>query len=62
MYALNHPGFVAETWHVFVVYIICVWLSAALVCLANAAMPHLNKAGIFLYVVVFFSFCCHHHH
>ncbi|PSR81774.1 amino acid/polyamine transporter I [Coniella lustricola] len=53
MYALNHPDFVAETWHVFVVYIICVWLSAALVCVANAAMPFLNKAGIFFILAGF---------
>lgn len=48
MYALNHPEFIAQSWHVFVVYVISVWLACAAVCLANAAMPILNKAGIFL--------------
>ncbi|ROV86910.1 hypothetical protein VSDG_10107 [Cytospora chrysosperma] len=46
MYALNHPEFTAEPWHVFVVYVIAVWLGCAAVCLANSAMPHLNKVGI----------------
>lgn len=50
MYALNHPEFTAQAWHVFVVYVISVWLACAAVCLANSAMPVLNKAGIFLYV------------
>ncbi|KUI62813.1 Choline transport protein [Cytospora mali] len=46
MYALNHPEFTAQPWHVFVVYVIAVWLGCAAVCLANSAMPHLNKVGI----------------
>lgn len=48
MYALNHHEFTAEPWHVFVVYVISIWIACALVCLANSAMPHLNKIGIFL--------------
>ncbi|KAF3760375.1 hypothetical protein M406DRAFT_52836 [Cryphonectria parasitica EP155] len=39
MYALNHDGFIAQPWHVFVVYVICVWIGCAAVCLANSAMP-----------------------
>lgn len=47
MYALNHPDFVAQPWHVFVVYVITVWLACAFVCLVNSAMPATNKFGIF---------------
>lgn len=54
MYALNHPDFVAQDWHVFVVYVITVWISCAVVCLGNAAMPLLNKAGIFFILAGFF--------
>lgn len=53
MYALNHPDFTAEAWHVFVVYIITIWVAAALVCLANSAMPSLNNLGIFTIVAGF---------
>lgn len=54
MYALNHPDFTAEAWHVFVVYVITVWLATALVCSANSAMPSLNNVGIFTILAGFF--------
>ncbi|KAK8046302.1 cholin permease [Apiospora saccharicola] len=54
MYAVNHPGFEAQSWHVFVTYIIATWLACALVCFANGAMPHLNTFGIFAVLVGFF--------
>lgn len=50
MYALNHPDFIAQAWHVFVVYVLSVWIACAVVCLANSAMPMVNKSGIFLWV------------
>ncbi|KAM0194399.1 hypothetical protein ACHAPA_005302 [Fusarium lateritium] len=53
MYALNHPGFVAESWHVFITYIITTWLSCAVVCLCNSAMPGLNKFGVFIVLAGF---------
>lgn len=46
MYALNHEGFVAQPWHVFIVYIIATWLACAAVCLANRSMPLLNNIGV----------------
>ncbi|KAK8065516.1 cholin permease [Apiospora hydei] len=54
MYAVNHPGFEAQSWHVFVAYILATWLACALVCLANDAMPHLNTFGIFAVLFGFF--------
>lgn len=53
MYAVTHPPFVAQAWHVFVVYIITTVLACASVCLANGAMPALNKFGVFA-VLAFF--------
>ncbi|CAJ2507371.1 Uu.00g085570.m01.CDS01 [Anthostomella pinea] len=47
MYAVNHAGFEARPWHVFIVYIISTWMACAAVCLANGAMPLLNKIGVF---------------
>lgn len=53
MYALNHAGFVAEPWHVFVTYIITTWIACAAVCLCNSAMPNLNKFGVFIVLAGF---------
>ncbi|TDZ15700.1 Choline transport protein [Colletotrichum orbiculare MAFF 240422] len=47
MYALNHAGFEARPWHVFVVYLVATWLACAMVCLANTAMPRINDFGVF---------------
>jgi len=54
MYALNHDGFEAKSWHVFIVYIITTWLSCAAVCFGNKAMPHLNNFGVFVILAGFF--------
>lgn len=53
MYGLNHPDFVAESWHVFVVYIIITWMACLSVCFFNRAMPYLNNIGIFFILVGF---------
>lgn len=54
MYALNHTDFTAEAWHVFVVYVLTVWLATALVCTANSVVPSLNNVGIFTILAGFF--------
>ncbi|KAH7305999.1 amino acid permease [Stachybotrys elegans] len=46
MYALNHPGFEIQSWHVFVTYALATWLSCAVVCLANRIVPSLNQLGL----------------
>ncbi|GJD00763.1 amino acid permease [Colletotrichum higginsianum] len=46
MYALNHAGFEARPWHVFVVYVVATWLACAVVCLANGALPRINDFGV----------------
>lgn len=53
MYAVTHAGFEAKAWHVFVVYVITTGLACAATCLANGAMPALNKFGVFA-VISFF--------
>jgi choline transport protein len=53
MYALKHPDYVGERWHVFVTYIIVTWLACATVCLFNKAMPYLNQIGIFFILAGF---------
>lgn len=47
MYALKHPGFVAQPWHVFVTYVIATWLACAVVCSFNRFMPYLTQIGMF---------------
>jgi choline transport protein len=54
MYALNHAGFVAQPWHVFIVYIFATWLACAAVCLANRSMPLLNNFGVAAILAGFF--------
>ncbi|KAJ9654884.1 hypothetical protein H2198_006157 [Neophaeococcomyces mojaviensis] len=54
MWSLNHPDFVTQRWHVFVVYIVITWLACLSVCFFNRAMPYLNNIGIFLIIAGFF--------
>ena len=52
-YALKHPDFTPQAWHVFVTYIIATWTACAMVCLFNRAMPYLNEIGIFFVLAGF---------
>jgi hypothetical protein len=53
MYALKHPSFTAEAWHVFVCYIITTWIACLVVCLFNSAMPYTTQVGIFFVLAGF---------
>lgn len=57
MYAVHHPDFVAQPWHVFVAYIIITWMACLSVCFANKIMPHLNGIGIFFILAGVFIVC-----
>ena len=46
-YALQHPSYTSQPWHVFVAYILTTWIATAVVCLFNSFMPYLTKIGIF---------------
>ncbi|KAH8693271.1 choline transporter [Talaromyces proteolyticus] len=48
MYALFHPDFDIQRWHVFVAYLICTWVCCLLVALANRAVPTIESLGGFL--------------
>lgn len=47
MYALMHPGFVPQSWHIFVSFIICTWLCCAIVLFMNRFLPHIGNLGMF---------------
>ena len=48
LYALFHPGFVVQRWHVFVTYLILLGVIFVLVLLANHILPCLEMLGGFL--------------
>ena len=47
MYALFHPAFAIQKWHVFVVYLIFTWITCAVVLFANRALPVIESLGGF---------------
>lgn len=47
MYALMHPGFVPQAWHIFVSFIICTWLCCCIVLFMNRFLPHIGNLGMF---------------
>jgi len=47
MYAVTHPGFVTEQWHVFVTYLLCTIVLGSVVSFANRALPRVEQAGLF---------------
>ncbi|GAM34445.1 hypothetical protein TCE0_015f02031 [Talaromyces pinophilus] len=50
MYALFHPAYTFQRWHVFVTYIVVTWLCCFLVAFANRALPWVNHIGLFLII------------
>ncbi|KAI0126580.1 amino acid/polyamine transporter I [Xylariales sp. AK1849] len=51
MYATYHPDYVGEAWHVYIGYLIILWLSAATVIFANRLVPYTQHAGMFFVIV-----------
>ncbi|CAL5866959.1 uncharacterized protein PFLUO_LOCUS1171 [Penicillium psychrofluorescens] len=47
MYALMHPGFVPQTWNVFVSFIICTWVCCCIVLFMNRFLPYIGNLGMF---------------
>jgi amino acid transporter len=47
MYALMHPGFVPQTWNVFVSFLICSWVCCAIVLFMNRWLPYIGNIGMF---------------
>ncbi|KAG6809947.1 hypothetical protein H0H92_013983 [Tricholoma furcatifolium] len=48
MYALMHPGFVPQTWDVFVSFLICTWVCCSIVLFMNRWLPFIGNIGMFL--------------
>lgn len=51
MYSLFHADYQFERWHVLIAYLLCSWISAALVIFGHHQLPHLNQIGLFWIVV-----------
>ncbi|KAL8791780.1 MAG: hypothetical protein Q9195_005589, partial [Heterodermia aff. obscurata] len=50
MYALRHPGFVTQKWHVFVSYLLVTWITGLIVLYLNRALPTIETIGGFTVV------------
>jgi amino acid transporter len=53
LYAVEHPGFEAHRWQVFVTYLITTWLLAGITLFANHALPRIEQVGGFLILAGF---------
>lgn len=47
MYAVYHPNFVPQSWHVFIAYLVITWACCCVVLFANKALPVINDFGLF---------------
>ena len=50
MYAMYHPDFTPQRWHILVGYLIVTWCCCCIVLFANKALPAINNAGIFFLI------------
>ena len=50
LYAVGHPAFVTQRWHVFVAYTIVNWMICFCILFANRILPLLQKGGAFLII------------
>ena len=50
MWAIYHPDFVPQRWHVLVGYLIVTWCCCCIVLFANRALPAINNAGGFFVI------------
>ncbi|OKL64246.1 hypothetical protein UA08_00062 [Talaromyces atroroseus] len=50
MYALFHPEYTFQRWHVFVTYIAVTWMCCFVVAYANRALPWINHVGLFFII------------
>jgi choline transport protein len=51
MYATFHGDYVSEPWHVYVAYILTLWISTAVVVFANRIVPYTQHVGMFFVIV-----------
>ena len=50
MYAVSHPAFVMQRWHVFLTYLIINWMACFCMLYANRILPVMEKAGVFFII------------
>lgn len=50
MYAVRHPDFVTQKWHVFVSYLLVTWTTGLIVLYLNRALPKIETIGAFTVV------------
>ncbi|KAK0631777.1 putative amino acid transporter [Immersiella caudata] len=52
MYVVYHAeDYVFEQWHVYIAYLLVLWLGVALIIFANRLIPHTQNAGMFFIIV-----------
>ena len=59
MYAVQHPIFVTQRWHVFITYLLITWITGLIVLYMNRALPKIEVisgftvvAGVFISIIV----------
>lgn len=56
MYALMHPGYVEQPWHVFVSFVLCTWMCCCIILFMNRLLPYIgNLGGFFILAGVFIT-------
>jgi hypothetical protein len=51
LYSVYHPDLVIQPWHVYVAYLLILWLCVAIVIFGNRSIPYLQDLGLFLVLV-----------
>ncbi|PSR82146.1 amino acid permease-domain-containing protein [Coniella lustricola] len=51
MFATLHPSYISEAWHVYIGYLLVLWLCTVTVTFANKGVPYTQQAGMFLVVI-----------
>lgn len=51
MYATYHGDYVGEAWHVYIAYVLVLWISTAVVIFANRMVPYTQHAGMFFVII-----------
>ncbi|KAH7328762.1 amino acid/polyamine transporter I [Stachybotrys elegans] len=51
LYATYNPDFAPAAWHVYIAYLLILWVSTAAVILANRQIPYTQKLGMVLVIV-----------
>ncbi|KAF1995504.1 choline transport protein [Amniculicola lignicola CBS 123094] len=50
LYALRHPGTKPKNWHIFVCYLVIIWLCVAILLFGNRLLPRINSVLMFLVI------------